>query len=384
MNAARLLVPLALLGLLSAAWLKGGWPALALAASGVVLWALLHCTRLLAVMRRAAARPLGYVDSAVMLNARLRPHTTAAAILRATFPCGSITGAPKHNTMRLIHRFERSPRGLYTGALGYIERDRLRLNVAIRTLTLRDGAATFGVGGGITILSDAADEYRECHTKAAFLHAPPDFALIETLRTEGGHALRLDAHLARLAASAATFAIPCDTAAICAAVSRHLADGHGLRRLKITLHPDGRHHIAAHPLDEQPAAVACCLYPEALPVHDLLRRHKTSYRAVNDRALAHAATRGAFDAILTNTRGELLEGSRSSLILRLDGSWYTPPLAADILPGVMRARLIADPSPLGGGMLRESPLTTADLARAEAVILCNSLRGVMRVTHIRE
>ena len=49
MNAARLLVPLALLGLLSAAWLKGGWPALALAASGVVLWALLHCTRLLAV-----------------------------------------------------------------------------------------------------------------------------------------------------------------------------------------------------------------------------------------------------------------------------------------------------------------------------------------------
>ena len=74
MNAARLLVPLALLGLLSAAWLKGGWPALALAASGVVLWALLHCTRLLAVMRRAAARPLGYVDSTMMLNARLHPR----------------------------------------------------------------------------------------------------------------------------------------------------------------------------------------------------------------------------------------------------------------------------------------------------------------------
>ena len=88
MNAARLLVPLALLGLLSAAWLKGGWPALALAASGVVLWALLHCTRLLAVMRRAAARPLGYVDSAVMLNARLRPRLPLLHVVAMTGALG--------------------------------------------------------------------------------------------------------------------------------------------------------------------------------------------------------------------------------------------------------------------------------------------------------
>ena len=316
------------------------------------------------------------------VNARLRKGTGTAAILRATFPCGSITGAPKHNTMRLIHRFESSPRDIYTGALGYVERDRLRLNVAIRTLTLHDGTATFGVGGGIIIQSDAADEYRECQTKAAFLHAPPDFALFETLRIEGKQALFFAEHLARLAASAATFAIPCDTAAIQATVIHHLANGRGLRRLKITLHPDGRHHIETHPLDEQPTTVACCLYPEALPVHDLLRRHKTSYRVVNDRALAYAVTRGAFDAILSNTRGELLEGSRSSLILRLDGAWYTPPLAADILPGIRRARLLADPQPLGGRTLRERVLTTADLARAEAVILCNSLRGIMRVDHI--
>ena len=117
-------------------------------------------------------------------------------------------------------------------------------------------------------------------------------------------------------------------------------------------------------------------------MRDLLRRHKTSHRVVNDRALAYAATRGAFDAILSNTRGELLEGSRSSLILRLDGAWYTPPLAADILPGIRRARLLADPQPLGGGTLRERVLTTADLSRAEAVILCNSLRGIRRVNRV--
>ena len=152
--------------------------------------------------------------------------------------------------------------------------------------------------------------------------------------------------------------------------------------MKITLHPDGRHHIETHPLDEPPATVACCLYPETLPVRDLLRRHKTSHRVVNDRALAYATTHNAFDAILSNTRGELLEGTRSSLILRLDGAWYTPPLAADILPGIQRARLLADPQPLGGGTLRERVLTTADLAHAEAVILCNSLRGIMRVNRV--
>lgn len=316
------------------------------------------------------------------VNARLRQDTGTAAILRATFPCGSITGAPKHNTMHLIHRFESSPRGIYTGALGYVEPNHLRLNVAIRTLTLRDGTATFGVGGGITIQSDAADEYRECQTKAAFLTAPPDFALFETLHVADKQARFLTDHLARLAASAATFAIPCDSAAIRAAVQRAIANTAAPHRLKITLHPDGSHSIEQQPLDEPPATVACCLYPEALPVRDLLRRHKTSYRVVNDRALAYAITRGAFDAILTNTRGELLEGSRSSLILRLDGTWYTPPLAADILPGIQRARLLADPQPLGGGTLHERVLTTADLAHAEAVILCNSLRGIMRVNRV--
>ena len=316
------------------------------------------------------------------VNARLRKGTGTAAILRATFPCGSITGAPKHNTMHLIHRFESSPRGIYTGALGYVEPNHLRLNVAIRTLSLCDGTATFGVGGGITIQSDAADEYRECQTKAAFLTAPPDFALIETLRVADKQARFLAEHLARLAASAATFAIPCDSAAIHAAVQRAIANTAAPHRLKITLYPDGSHSIEQQPLDEPPATVACCLYPEALTVRDLLRRHKTSYRVVNDRALAYAITRGAFDAILTNTRGELLEGSRSSLILRLDGTWYTPPLAADILPGIQRARLLADPQPLGCGTLHERVLTTADLARAEAVILCNSLRGIMRVNRV--
>ena len=316
------------------------------------------------------------------VNARLCQDTGTAAILRATFPCGSITGAPKHNTMRLIHRFESSPRGIYTGALGYVEPGHLRLNVAIRTLTLRDGTATFGVGGGITIQSDAADEYRECQTKAAFLTAPPDFSLIETLRVADKQAPFLAEHLARLAASATTFAIPCDSATIRAAVQRAIANTAAPQRLKITLHPNGSHSIEQQALDESPATVACCLYPETLPVHDLLRRHKTSHRVVNDRALAYATTRGAFDAILSNTRGELLEGSRSSLILRLDGAWYTPPLAADILPGIRRARLLADPQPLGGGTLRERVLTTADLARAEAVILCNSLRGIMRVNRV--
>ena len=137
------------------------------------------------------------------VNARLRPGITHAAILRAAYPCGSITGTPKRITMQYIAALEGSPRDLYTGALGYIEPEEMRLNVAIRTLQITGGHARFGVGSGITIDSDADDEYRECQLKAAFLRHPPDIGLIETLRVADGAPQHLDAHLARLANSGA-------------------------------------------------------------------------------------------------------------------------------------------------------------------------------------
>ena len=348
------------------------------------------------------------------VNARLRPGTTHAAILRAAYPCGSITGAPKRITMQYIAALESSPRDLYTGALGYIEADEMRLNVAIRTLQIVDGRARIGVGSGITIDSDAAAEYQECHDKTAFLRHPPDIGLIETLRVADGKPQHLDAHLARLAASARALGLPCDAAALRAQCMREitanmlppLRSGGGLgwgcekprsdktqsallthaipqiHRLKITLQHDGTPQLELAPLDAIAGDVFVLEHPKALPNRDPLRRHKSTHRTHLDRIWQAAVASGAFDALLYNESGELLEGARSSVFLQIDGDWHTPPLTLDILPGIARARILAEPALIGATHIRESRLTRADVARAEKILLANSLRGILTARRI--
>lgn len=100
----------------------------------------------------------------------LRADATAGDILRAGFPCGSITGAPKIRAMEIIDELEPDARGLSMGAIGYFSFDgAMDLSVAIRTMTVRGGTARFNVGGGIVADSQPALEYQESLTKASAL-----------------------------------------------------------------------------------------------------------------------------------------------------------------------------------------------------------------------
>jgi len=103
------------------------------------------------------------------ITAQLRPGTTLSEILRALFPCGSITGAPKIRAMEILAQVERSPREIYCGAIGWAAPDgRAEFNVAIRTLMLEEGRATLNVGGGVVHDSTAPGEYEEALWKARF------------------------------------------------------------------------------------------------------------------------------------------------------------------------------------------------------------------------
>ncbi len=105
------------------------------------------------------------------IEARVLPDASFADIVRALFPCGSITGAPKYRTMQLIDEIESTPHGLYTGAIGWLDaRGDFCLSVAIRTLMMdADGTCgVLGIGAGIVLDSVAADEYEECLLKALF------------------------------------------------------------------------------------------------------------------------------------------------------------------------------------------------------------------------
>ncbi len=110
----------------------------------------------------------------LQMTSTVTSRTTAdwPAVMRAMFPCASITGAPKVRTMRLIRELETTPRGAYTGCMGYITSPTaFRFNVAIRTVTVnrRRKTADYGVGGGIVWDSRGDREYRECLSKAAVL-----------------------------------------------------------------------------------------------------------------------------------------------------------------------------------------------------------------------
>ncbi|MDP2675850.1 MAG: aminodeoxychorismate synthase component I [Dehalococcoidia bacterium] len=106
------------------------------------------------------------------VEATLRDDRDLVDLLLAAFPGGSITGAPKIRAMEIIDELERAARGVYTGAIGYIGFDgRMDLNIAIRTIVVKDGVAYFQAGGGIVADSDPEMEYQETLHKAWALAA---------------------------------------------------------------------------------------------------------------------------------------------------------------------------------------------------------------------
>jgi para-aminobenzoate synthetase/4-amino-4-deoxychorismate lyase len=327
---------------------------------------------------------------------QMRPEVRFPAVLRALFPCGSITGAPKLHTMDLIADLESRARGLYCGAIGWIDAPQTQspagdfcLSVAIRTLVLEAPqagrrAATLGVGGGIVLDSAATDEYAETRAKTRFLTAmDPGFTLFETLRVSRGTVRHLPWHLQRLQASARALGFACDAAALQQTLAQQVAalDATQHYRLRLDLQHDGamrlQHSILA-PLPAGPARLV--LASAQLPGSEsALLNHKTSLRGSYDAAIQAAMAQGAFDAIFLNERGEVTEGARSSLLIRWDGRWWTPPLASGVLAGVMRQRLLQRcPA------ITEKVLRLDDLESAQALMVCSALRGLQRAHWLRD
>ena len=348
-----------------------------------------------AVPDRFVVAPFGRVlQMTSTVTATARPATCCGELMQALFPCGSITGAPKRRTMEIIAECEASPRGLYTGSIGWLEppRDGAQLgpfgmSVAIRTLVLgplgADGLrrGEMGVGGGIVHDSVADDEFAECGWKARFLTAhDPGFTLFETMHARDGVVQHRERHLQRLARSSHAFGFAIDLPAARAALQAEAARlGDGDWRLRMSVDKHGALAFASGALGPLPAAVVDVRLAETrLAVADPLRRHKHSARATFDQGWQVAERAGAFDSLFFNTRDELLEGGRSSVFVKVDGQWLTPPLSADILPGVMRAVVLEQGDGRIDGPVAEAVITREMVLRAEAIILANALRGTMR------
>ncbi|WP_041741390.1 aminodeoxychorismate synthase component I [Collimonas fungivorans] len=332
------------------------------------------------------------------VQAQVRDDVSLSAVIQALYPCGSITGAPKHRTMQIINELEPEPRGLYTGAIGWFEAEQpgrrfgdFCLSVPIRTLWLQPATADglhgasvrhgeMGVGAGIVHDSVAAEEYAECALKAKFLTGMGgDFSLFETIYATGADGCRhLDLHLQRLQASAAYFGFPYDENVLRAALRAHCADlpAGEPQRLRLTLSADGGCNLQSAELGTLELPVRLLIAPAPTQSSDLFLRHKTTIRQRYDQAWQQAQQLGAFDMLFFNSEGELAEGGRSSVFVKLDGRWYTPPLRAGVLPGVMRSVVLND----AAWNASERSLSMEDLLAAEQIMVCNALRGAMPAT----
>ncbi|MGB7420154.1 MAG: aminodeoxychorismate synthase component I [Erythrobacter sp.] len=318
------------------------------------------------------------------VRAQLAQGLGAMDLVRALFPCGSITGAPKIRAMEILSEVERDARGAYCGAIGRISGEgSCRFNVAIRTVRLTPsenghGRAVLGVGSAIVADSEALAERRECGVKASFARhvAPGEGAtgadLIETMRfePETGIAL-LDRHLERMKESARTLGYAFD---------RHAARNqiHALcfqletpARMRLLLSRSGAIAVESGPLPEPSAEpFLCAAFENPVDPSDWRLAHKTTDRHFYDEAVTAARALGAREAILVRADGLVTEGCITNIFVDRGDYLATPPASLGLLPGILRADLIAR------GRAREEELTLNDLA--DGFWLANAVRGLFR------
>ncbi len=307
-------------------------------------------------------------------------RATLAEIFQATFPCASITGAPKARTMEIIHELENGPRGIYTGAVGYAgPGHRARFNVAIRTLVIdrSSGQGELGVGGGVVWDSNASSEWQEALNKARFLQQSPpaDFQLLETMLYEPDRGVfLLQSHLQRLARTAAYFGYPCAIDCVENLLGNYEAEDR--QKLRLLLDARGGIQLEATTMAPDKDPVRLAVAAAAVQSRDPFLHFKTTRRNAYDEAKTAMAwcADSWDDLILWNERGELTETCIYNLFLEIDGELLTPVLNSGLLAGTYRQLM------LERGEAREAVLNLEDLDRASRIFVSNSVRGLQQAT----
>ena len=292
-------------------------------------------------------------------------------IMAALFPCASITGAPKVSTMGIIAELETSPRGVYTGCIGYLAPGRqAQFNVAIRTVVVDKAAgfAEFGVGGGIVWDSGTESEFAESLTKAQILFdRRPAFQLLESLLwTPAEGYFLLDRHLERLADSASYFGYDFDKATLRLMLAEYALELPVVaQKVRLLLDRSGDVSLQSAPAgDIRPVTVS--LAKDAVSSDNVFLYHKTTNRSVYEQAKLSRPE--VDDVLLWNEREELTEATTANIVVQLDGELLTPPASGGLLAGVFRDQLLAE------RVIREQVIPLNDLDRCQAIYLINSVR----------
>ena len=298
------------------------------------------------------------------VESELRPDVGLVDLFRATFPSGSVTGAPKMSTMEIIADVESVPRGVYSGAIGYITPggDDYEFSVAIRTGIVKSGTIQYHVGGGITFDSMAGAEYEECLWKALAVTSKNTIpSLLETMLYRPAVGIELlPNHLRRLAGSAAYWEIPLNLEAVGEALSG--VAGHREQKVRLTISPDGRVEVEIHEVELIPQPVELSVAPGRTDPSEPLWYHKTLERSRYPKPESG-------EIVLVNLSDEVTETNISNLMVRIGDSWFTPPLDSGCLPGVFRHKLLSE------GKVNERPISLGVFRAADEIAVTNAVQG---------
>ena len=312
------------------------------------------------------------------VRARLQEGRGATDMLRALFPCGSITGAPKIRAMELIDEVERDARGPYCGAIGRINGNGdAAFNVAIRTIRLTPGEnerhqAVLGVGGAIVADSEGMSEWRECMVKAGFVRREAGgHDLIETMKFDPEHGIPLlELHLARMKESARELGFSFDRHEARNRIQALCFELESPAKVRLLLARSGELALETQPLaPPQIGPLKCVALPLPVVAGDWRLRHKSTDRAFYQEAHRVAADSGAGEALFVREDGLVTEGSFTNIFVERGGKLLTPPAKLGLLPGVFRQ------SQIDAGRAVERELRLADLSAG--FFLGNAVRGLM-------
>ena len=307
-----------------------------------------------------------------------KTNVSLTETLKALFPGGSITGAPKVSTMKIIAKLENTPRKIYTGTMGYMSpRRKASFNVAIRTLLIdkKGQRAEYGIGGGIVWDSSSTDEYIEALLKAQVLtHQPVPFSLLETIlwRPEKGFFLP-GKHIARMLDSAAYFDIPVLKEKLEEYLEQISSEFTEARRVRLLLDQSGKlsYESTRCEIADGNQTLNVCLAKEPVDGNDVFLFHKTTHREVYESA--RKGLEKWDDVLLHNESGELTEFTIGNLVVELDGQLLTPPISCGVLAGTFRAYLMET------GQILETTIAIDQLRKCTKIFRVNSIRQWQRV-----
>ncbi|MCM8534229.1 MAG: aminodeoxychorismate synthase component I [Lentisphaeraceae bacterium] len=309
------------------------------------------------------------------VSGEVRKETSLVDIFDATFPAGSITGAPKIRSMEIIAELEKEGRGLYTGSAGIFKpRKDFTLNVCIRTIVSKDGQAELGIGSGIVADSAQSLEWEECLLKSSFINFRKKHSeVFETMLWEKGEVLYFEEHIQRLKNSCEYFLMSFVESEVRQFIQERTKSCDPARKYRLRLSIGVLGKVILNVVEQTSASewsekLRVLLSSETLDSQDVYLYHKTDCRELYNKAFKQAKVDGFDEVLFLNEKGELCEGAISNVFIKVDGKWFTPPTSSGLLPGTWRlAQLV-------GLDATEKVLYLEDLRQAEQIMIGNSVR----------